>query len=58
MYFSMSAKRLLNCQNPSTGSKDTVKSIFMSADVYNDLTVGLAFKKYPKMTPKLPKSAG
>ena len=38
-------KWLLNCQNPSTGSKDTVKSIFLSADV----TVGLALKNYPKI---------
>ena len=38
-------KLLLNCQNPSTGSKDTVKLIFLSADV----TVGLALKNYPKI---------
>ena len=50
-------KWLLNCQNPSTGSKDTVKSIFMSADVYSDFTVWLALKKYSKVTLKLPKSA-
>ena len=39
--------------------KEVMKMSFsMSADVYNDLTVGLALKKYPIMTLKLPKSAG
>ena len=59
-------KRLLNPKM----TPDTLKSIHwirkevmkmsfsMSADVYNDLTVGLALKKYPIMTLKLPKSAG
>ena len=35
----------LICQNPSTGSKDTVKSIFVSADVYSDLASGEAYSK-------------
>ena len=39
----------------SAGSKETLKSIFMSADVYSDVTIGLALKNYPKMTHKLPK---
>ena len=42
------------CQNPSTGSKDTVIFILKSADLYShswfDLTIGLALKIYPKMT--------
>ena len=29
----------------------------MSADVYSDLTIGLASKNYPKMTPHMLKSA-
>ena len=49
-------KRLLNCQNPSTESEVKELSFSMSADMYSDLTIGLALKKYPKMTLKLPKS--
>ena len=32
-------------------------SFSMSADVYSDLTIGLASKNYPKMTPHMLKSA-
>ena len=50
----------MNCPNQSTGSKDTVKSIFMSADLYShrcsDLTFGWSLKNYPKMTLHFPKS--
>ena len=48
------------CQNPSTGSKDTVIIILMSADLYShswcDLMTGLAMKNYPKMTLWMSKS--
>ena len=33
-----------------------IYSFSMSADVYNDLTIGLALKNYPKMIPNLPHS--
>ena len=49
------------CQNPSTGSKDTVIFILKSADLYShswfDLTFGMALKNYPKMTLWTSKSA-
>ena len=48
------------CQNPSTGAKDTVIFVSMSADLYShcwaDLTIGLALKNYPKMTLWMSKS--
>ena len=48
------------CPNPSTGSKDTVIFILKSADLYShswfDLTIGLALKNYPKLTPHKLKS--
>ena len=48
------------CQNPSTGSKDTVLFILKSADLYScswfDLTFGFALKNYPKMTLWMSKS--
>ena len=48
------------CLNPSTGSKDTVIIILMSADLYShswcDLMTGLAMKNYPKMTLWMSKS--
>ena len=28
----------------------------MSADLYSDLTIGLGFKNYPKLTPQMSKS--
>ena len=31
-------------------------SIFMSADLYSDLTIGLGIKNYPKLTPHMLKS--
>ena len=53
-------KWLFECQNPSTGSKDTVIFVFKSADLYShiwsDLTIGLALKNYPKMTLWMSKS--
>ena len=41
-----------------TGSKDTEKSVFLSSGLYSDLTVGLALKNYPKMTPDTNPSIG
>ena len=46
----------LICLNLSIGSKVMERSSSMSADVYSDLTIGLALKNYPKMTPHMLKS--
>ena len=54
----------LDCKNLSTASeviemslsKGMEISFFMSADVYSDLTIGVALKNYPKMTPDTLKS--
>ena len=54
--FKTTPKRLLNCQNPSTGSEVKELSFSMSADMYSDLTIELALKNYPKMTPDTLKS--
>ena len=43
----------LTLWNPSTGSEVTEISFSMSADVYSDLTIGLALKNYPKMSPHM-----
>ena len=40
----------------SIDSKVIERSSFKSADVYSDLTIGLALKNYPKMTPHMLKS--
>ena len=41
-------KWLLNSQNLSIGSKDTVKSILILADVYSDLTYWIGLENIPK----------
>ena len=43
----------LICLNLSIGSKVIERSSFKSADVYSDLTIGLALKNYPKKTPHM-----
>ena len=43
----------LICQNPTIGSEVMERSSSMSADVYNDHTIGLGMKKYPKMIPHM-----
>ena len=49
-------KRPLICLNLSIGSKVIERSSSISVDVYSDLTIGLALKNYPKMTPHMLKS--
>ena len=46
-----SPKWLLNCKNLYTGSENMEMYFSLSADVYSDLTIRLALKNYPKMTP-------
>ena len=36
---------------PCIGSKVTLRSSSMSANLYNDLTIELGMRNYPKMTP-------
>ena len=41
----------MTLRNPYTGSEVLEMSFSISADVYSDLSIGLALKHYPKMTP-------
>ena len=54
------SKWLFECQNLSSGSKDTMIMILKSADLYSHrrfgVTIRLALKNYPKMTLWLSKS--
>ena len=54
IFFKTTPKMTL--RNPYTGSEVLEMSFSISADVYSDLSIGLALKHYPKMTPDTLKS--